>query len=315
MKINKLMEKKDSFFETVVAIMASDIHLCHKKPIARSPEPDWYEAMSRPLEQLDRLCLKSGAPLIIAGDIFDRWNSNAELINFALEYLPPCYAIPGQHDLPNHNMDDVGRSAYWTLVKAGKICDLSGEVITHGNVTMHGFGWNQSITPLPAKKTIRGSIHLAVCHSYIYNKGNSYPGAPKELSVQGYTKNLLGYDAAVFGDNHKGFLDGYLLNCGTFMRRKADEVDYSPQIGLLTNDGEIITVELDCSEDLFLERSADITMTEETLVGLLEFSRSLTGLSSDSVDFKVQLKQFMARNGTAANVQDKVMEAISGGTD
>ena len=54
--------------------------------------------MQRSLEQIRDLQKEFDCPVICAGDIFDKWNSPPELINFAYDNLPEIYAIPGQHD-------------------------------------------------------------------------------------------------------------------------------------------------------------------------------------------------------------------------
>jgi len=86
----------------VLAILMADIHLSLKAPIWRSAEPDWLDAQARPLKEVKLLQDKYKCPVICAGDIFDRsrktadgWNAPAELINYAIEYLPDdMYAIP-----------------------------------------------------------------------------------------------------------------------------------------------------------------------------------------------------------------------------
>ena len=102
--------------ENIIAIFAADLHLSLKAPIWRSTEQDWFEAMLRPLVELRTLATLHNCPIVYAGDIFDKWNSPPELINFAIEHLPKGHAIPGQHDLPLHNYEDIRKSAYWTLV-------------------------------------------------------------------------------------------------------------------------------------------------------------------------------------------------------
>src|SRR5262245_60331644 len=97
-----------------VAIVASDLHLSHKAPSARA-EKDWYEVMTEHLTELNQLKYKLKVTVLYAGDIFDTWDSPAELINFALLYLPRGYAIAGQHDLPHHQMSSIEKSALFTL--------------------------------------------------------------------------------------------------------------------------------------------------------------------------------------------------------
>ncbi len=82
--------------KSVLAILCSDLHLSLKHPLIRIKEPDWMQAQKRVLLQITAIATKYQAPVVFAGDLFDRWDSPAELITFALSYLPdPFYAIPG----------------------------------------------------------------------------------------------------------------------------------------------------------------------------------------------------------------------------
>jgi len=133
----------------VIAILCSDIHLCHTPPVARSAEPDWYVAMERQLDELRAVAEQHGAPIVCAGDIFDRWNSPPELINFAIQSSPKMHSIPGQHDLPHHRYEDMQRSAYWTLVAAGVLTDLGTVPKVVSNwLAVHPFPWG-----FPIKRT------------------------------------------------------------------------------------------------------------------------------------------------------------------
>ncbi len=195
----------------VAAIVCSDIHLQHRPPIARSNEPDWYEAMARPLLEISTLCRIYSVPLIIAGDVCNRWDSPPELINFAIKMLPKeVYAVPGQHDLPNHRYDRIKKSAYWTLVEAGSITNLEEDkpyYIKERNIVLYGFPWNAVLKPRSNAARDGGTaIHIAVVHKYIWIKGHSFPGARREDRAKTIIGELDGYDAIVAGDNHSGFL-------------------------------------------------------------------------------------------------------------
>lgn len=294
--------------EDVIAILCSDIHLCHKSPVARSSEPDWYIAMGRQLTQLGDLQRIVKAPVICAGDIFDRWNSPPELINFAMKYMPnEMYAIPGQHDLPNHNYDDIQKSAYWTLVESGKINHLyPGEAIELADeLFVYAFPWGYPVESLGNEKE---GIHLAVIHSYIWAKNKGYPGAPDEMRVSKWIPKLQGYDSAVFGDNHKGFMSGQIMNCGTFMRRKMDEYNYHPMVGLLRADGAIQRFYLDCSEDVFI----DVDKTLAVLDKIMEaegFVDELEKLGTYFVDFRQVLKDYCLTNSTPKRIR-AILEAV-----
>jgi len=72
----------------VIAIICSDLHLSLKPPVFRSDEPDWFAAMQRPLDEIRRLQKHYGCDVLCCGDVFNDWNSSAELINWAVERLP-----------------------------------------------------------------------------------------------------------------------------------------------------------------------------------------------------------------------------------
>ena len=267
-----------------------------------------------------------GVPVIIAGDIFDKWNAPAELINFAmgqLNFTCDAYAIPGQHDLPSHNYDDIRRSAYWTLVEAGLIQNLlpnAPEVLEseRGAVELCGFPWGYDIKAPKKKSKYK---RLAVCHSFIYNQRTGYKGAPESGRVENYQTGLQGFDAAVFGDNHKGFLTstgngptGNLLNCGTFMRRKADEIRYRPSIGLLHADFTINRVLLDTEGDQFISME-EATELVETAIDLTDFAGALASLSGDGLSFVSAVRRFLDRNNITETVRTRVLEAMDNADD
>lgn len=306
--------------DEVVAVVCSDMHLSHKAPIARSTEPDWYEAMARTLYQLQDLCEEHDCPLIIAGDIFDKWNSPAELINFAMDMLPnKVYAVPGQHDMPYHNGSELEKSAYTTLVKANKIQDITkyddGIELDDG-FYIHGFGWGADVEPLP--RWALDEPHIAIIHSYIWdNIGHSYPGADKSKHIGKWEKKIQGYHSAFFGDNHKGFYynmvrqeeDCHIMNCGTLMRRKVDEINYEPTVGLLYRFGNFTRYKLDCSQDKFIDLEQAMSMVERG-VELGDFLGELASLGEGGINFFEAVKQFLNDNGISKRIRRRVLQAL-----
>lgn len=254
-------------------IFASDLHLSHNPPAFRNvKDVDWYDAMEYSLLQLKELQeANDKCPVVIAGDVFDKWNSPPKLIRFAMEKLPPnTYAIPGQHDLPQHRLEAMPDSAYGVLVSAGAIQHLRSRILLPhgyqpvrlGPVTLYPFQWGEDIPHLA--KTHPKTTNIAVCHRYVWAENHHYPGVSSDKLITNIA-NLDQFHYAVFGDNHKGFMH-YLpapngkdtcvvFNCGTFMIRKRDEVDYAPRVGLLTGAGtnfaSMRSVPLDTSEDKY----------------------------------------------------------------
>ncbi len=253
--------------------------------------------------------------IICAGDIFDKWNAPPELINFLIKELPFMHAIPGQHDLPDHVYEDIKKSAYWTLVEAGKIKDMRTyngspesvyRFITPGapDLAVYAYPWGKTdnlkrILP----HTYEGSLSLAVLHAYCWTEGRVF-GGPERPSETSHYKNWslilskMGYNAAVFGDNHKGFYTDKwsspsLINTGTFIRRKVDELDYKPMIGILFSDGTIQPHYLDISQDEFIQTTG---LQQSSSMGNYEvILRELRGASNTVLDFCEALEQAISQ--------------------
>jgi DNA repair exonuclease SbcCD nuclease subunit len=248
------------------------------------------------LLQLNALAKAKDLPVICAGDIFDRWNPAPELLNFALQFLPDgMLCVPGQHDLPNHNIKDLYRSGYGVLVQANKIVDLTamkGESLLCRGADYFGFGWEQEVHP-PTEKGGTG-LQVAVIHQYIWRKGDAYPDAPKDQHFDKMWSKLKGYDVAVFGDNHKGFSEHkgstLIYNCGGFIRRKSDELDYLPAVGLLYADGTVMRQKLDISKDRFHEDAAADPKDSMDLAGFIE---NLENLGEQGLDFRAAIKHYL----------------------
>jgi len=298
-----------------VALLVADLHLSHRAPLTRSVHENWYEVMANYLHQLhDMSCVSRGTlatnlPIICAGDVFDRWNAPAELINFAIANMPKMYAVPGQHDLPNHRYEDVRRSAYWTLVEAGKIVDICANTTELvGNILLYGYPWGYEPIGNDHPKDL--ILDVAVIHKYVWRKDSGYVGAPEESRVGRLGSQLKGYDVAVFGDNHMPFNcivgNTRVHNCGSFLCRTIAEIDHQPSVGILFADGTIERKYLDTSGDRFLE-SKDLLPTSINAHTLLE---ELQTLGDGAIDFASTLNRFLESGAFPGMIRKAVLSAL-----
>lgn len=299
----------------VRAIVCSDIHLTLKPPIARAGEANWLDAQARTLRQVIDLSQKYNAPVLIAGDVFDRWNAPVELVNFAIDHMPyPAYAIAGQHDLPAHRLEAIASSAFYTLMKSGNLVRVlpSGWNVRPSIVSpMHvaGVSWGEEIPAVPKTEYLK----VILIHSFIWDiRANAYPGAPKENRLKSWRRRLRGWDVAIFGDNHAGFVSPgtpFIFNCGTLMRRKADEIAYKPQVGLILDDGSVRPYYLDTSDEKMEPvASSDIVCS----LDLQMFIRDLNRLHKDPLDFREAVKRAARAREKDDPVRRLLMEAIDG---
>ena len=303
-----------------IAILSADYHLSHNPPIWRSNESDWYDAMARPLHEINELQEKYKCPVLCAGDIFDKWNSPAELINFALKNLPDeIYAVPGQHDIPNHNIQEIARSAFASLTLTERINWTTHVGIK--NLYVNSFPYGRVINPVQNYR--KADLNVALVHDYVWMRGHSYPNAPKEKQIprviKKNNKNMIdrkyyGYDMVVYGDNHAGFTTTIgkttIWNCGALMRRDKDQIDYKPRVGLLYSDGHVEPYYLDVSKDKHLTADEMKDAKEFEEIDMEKFAVELRKLGTSSLDFAEAMKRFWCTNNTRKAVQDIVSKAM-----
>jgi len=303
----------------VHAIFCSDIHLSETAPPARSTEPDWMLAQWRMIQQLNGLKSDLNCPIICAGDVFDRHNPSPALINWAIAHLPKMIAVPGQHDLSHHRYEDIQRSAYWTLVMAGVIENLSPEcyggpicgtsIDDSASAWLFGFPWD--CEPIPVEKEDNAALKIAVSHRFVWSHGKGYAGAPQDR-LDGPTAEMYGgYDVAVFGDNHQGFMrptEPTIFNCGCLIRRKANEREYKPRVGLLMGDGHVETHFLDLSGDVWADQPDEEPEMAETLEELREFIAELKDADVGIVDFEDSVHRWLAEYDCSDPVRKILLE-------
>lgn len=321
-----------SEIDPVAALLVSDLHLSLKPPLARSCEKNWLAVQAGYLHQLEELLPAWDTPIICAGDILDRPAAPPELLNWMLDCLPQMYVVAGQHDLIHHDPESLPRTSLQTLLKVGKLKLIDASVPTRlplGSIdpglVLHGFGWGTPLRPLDLNRQKElgndRAMHVAVVHRYLWtDKTGGYPGAPVEHKVSRTRALLAGYKAAVFGDNHTGFLIGTstdtgtlngisIFNHGCFIRRKQDELKHKPAAGLLHASGRISRHYLDTSADEWLDPEPG--ESGDVLDGADEFLAELESLGEgDDLDYHQAVHRYLDANGIKGGTRRRVLEAL-----
>lgn len=329
-----VMRKKKSFKRKpinkragdVLAIFCSDLHISAKPPLWRTAEPDWEKAQSRPLELIKAIAQDNECPVFCCGDIFDKWNAPPEAINIALKYLPEgMYAIPGQHDLPNHNIDEIERSAFWTLVESGFIHYLSPlqnyiHICSDPPVNVMGFPYGSPITQRRRGGEEDDIISIAIAHQYVWRRGYNYMGAPSSQYIDHLVSKLGEWDMVLFGDNHHGFYetsnDTKIVNCGSVIRRKANEEDYDPSYWVLRKAAPESTHRIfldreyfNTGEDMHLELSEG-EEGELNAMDVSELMEELQKLEVDDTELDDFVKRFCHRTKRRKAVRRLLFESL-----
>jgi DNA repair exonuclease SbcCD nuclease subunit len=297
-----------------IAILMADVHLSHTAPAARSHEPDWYEAMRRQLVWLRELQSKLNIPILIAGDIFHKYNPPVELVNFALQELPNrITAIPGQHDLPFHNMDDIHKSAYWTLVEAHKIRTSVYQkpefLAPQTGVVLHGFPFGCPLKPY--KKVPCEYMNIAMIHEYCWQGKSGFPGASEDKTVNAHRNNADGYDILIFGDNHIPHEDisknPIVFNCGGFYRRTIDEINHKPSVGILYSDKTIRREYVPVDEDIFVSAQEKPVLDQN----ISEFVKYLANTTTNPLDVEEVIRNYVITHNVPESVQVEISRLLT----
>jgi len=298
----------------VVAIATSDWHISDQKPGWRGEEPDWWEAQKRPLDQLRELQLKYHCPILFAGDLFNTAKASNETVNWLIKHMPVVYGIPGNHDLPDHNYAEIHKSAYWTMVEAGKVVDIKPGVPypVSDDLLVHGFPWGFEVKPYSSSYLIRG-YHVALVHDYIWTKNTGFHGAPPDKSLAEWRKRLKSYRVACMGDQHACILskgdDLTVVNPGTLLRRRSNEMDYQSRFGLLWSDGDVTGVEIDYTKDVTAGKKEMVERAAEKMIDSIDFMDALEKIDVCKIDFLAAVKEFNELCQATQEVRAKVREA------
>lgn len=294
-----------------IAVLLGDVHLSEKCPAARSSEKDWFAVMAGYLDQVKQVKAMLGqVPVVCSGDLFHAHDPGPRLINFALDHLFTMYAVPGQHDLRNHVLADMDCTAYGVMKRVGVVIDVEPGVPQFiEGAALHGFPWGVPITPAGPRPF--DGINVAVCHRYVWTEEACHPEAQPDRHLKATLKLLGGYDAALFGDNHKTIhrhIDGRtVFNPGTFFRRNIDDEPHRPCLGILMSDGTVRKKYLDCSADVLVRaerRSAG--------GGPTGFAEGLLGLEARTADYRRAVALTADSPEVSSGAREVMLKSVEG---
>jgi predicted phosphodiesterase len=197
-------------------IACADLHLRDSIPHARTD--DYWKAQEKKFRFLIDTANEKNCDIYCAGDFFHRAKSSSFLEAWIIEQLQDLkneglkfHVIPGQHDLPNHNIELLEHSSLWVLRQA-EVIDLSSTPFEqpfffedHGIMLIH--------------KMIHQDIPI--------------PGVQGSTKAIKLLKDNPEARIIISGDNHRPFIEYTnnkrgLINCGSMMRMSADQIDYYP---------------------------------------------------------------------------------------
>jgi DNA repair exonuclease SbcCD nuclease subunit len=217
------------------ALLASDLHLQESTPLCRID--DYNKAQLNKLQFAKNICRQHNIPFIVGGDIFDYWKPSYVFLGSILENVPQFIAIPGQHDLPANNLDLYYKSALSVLEKAGKgmvISNYDNSCFEMDDFVIYGFPYGAKLDKVKIKKHDNKRI-VCLIHALVVPYGNSgnMNGTVSSDKIFDVFKMA---DLILAGDNHQQFVinqnNKLLVNPGSMVRRKSDQIDHKPKFYL-----------------------------------------------------------------------------------
>jgi predicted phosphodiesterase len=284
------------------AVLCGDIHLRLTTPIARTD--DFVAAMWYKIKFINELALQHDCPVLCAGDFFDNWKPTPELLSAVIERLPAhWYTIYGDHDLPQHSYKLRHKSGLTTLKKAGALTIVKGG---------HGSDKGSNKLKSTDSSIVINGRKVFLWHILTWKDELPYPGCTNSNAMK-LLKKYPEFDCIVTGDNHKPFIERYkgriLVNVGSMMRTRADQINYKPAVWLYYADkNDVVPVYLPIEENVIsrehIEAKEERDNRIEAFISKVKTNFKLT------MSFERNVKRFFNRNKTNQKVKEIILKHL-----
>jgi len=302
------------------ALCASDLHWRIDRPICRTD--NFLEAQIQKGNLAKSICKKYDIPMLVGGDVFEYSKNWPELIRIVLQSMPDFICIPGQHDLPKHNLELFGTSSLSVIEAAGKaIVFLQAGQTLDPSV----LGWEDQkdwlitgfpfgIEPTSNRRRKNGKRLICMIHQLVTESKDPFPGANAEIGHK-LLEKLVGYDLIISGDNHQQFVstfDGRLLiNSGSMTRQNADQMEHQPKFYLWfaeDNSYEEIIIPIDWSVVIrtHIETQKERDNRIDAYIDAMEHDYEV------KLDFKSNLEVHIKGNNVEKEVESFIWGCLDG---
>lgn len=289
--------------KTPIAIMTADIHARNTVPACRVD--DFVAAQRRKLEWI-RTNMPEGVAWLDAGDLFHSWRSAPETEVMLMDALRdiPFWSIPGNHEIPYHNLNRLGNSSWRVLEAAGRVRRAVPDEEKAVPAGLYSWGeWFHSST----------GISVAICHGMVWPEKPNYPGI-EGIGARELLQAMSEYDIILTGHNHQTFVveDGKrkLVNPGSLMRSAIDQREHRPCFFVLYDDCSVdpvfIPIEADVFADDVYARQED---RDDRMQAFLERVQNTEGFS---LSYTENVKAYCQQNEVPPPVQAEINNVLGG---
>lgn len=305
--------------EKPTAILSGDIHLRDDQPECRTD--NYWEAQATKIQFIRELQIENDdIPLLVAGDLFHKWNPSYELVSWAIQNLPRnLLVIAGNHDLKNNTMDLIGKTAINLLKISGKI-ELMSNNSSHYmsrtssscSVFVHGMSLGEDVPKFDIVED--DDIRIVLAHMMVWKGEVPYPGAPSSGESRKVLKKLSEFDLIVTGDNHIPFVDEdnsgrKLVNSGSIMRMTAGQVSHTPRVYLwYAGSNEVEPVYLPIEKGVINREHIDKKKVRDDRIDA--YTDRLREDVEIGLDFRQNMKEYIQSHRVRKGVRNIINEVV-----
>jgi DNA repair exonuclease SbcCD nuclease subunit len=297
-------------------IVSSDWHLRSSKPRCRIDD-DWINTQKKALDQICVYANKYKADVLVIGDIF---HSTAETTNLIIAMVQELalkleetdcklYILAGNHDLPQHNLDNIHRSAFQILLNSKNIYHLNQLIMDDGNFTnklsASNFGADDKL-----------NAEIVFKHILCFPENEKIPPSDKIVKPSELFAQFENAKYIFTGDYHRQFVYAKgktkkLLNPGCLLRQAADMIDYEPSVFLIDFvDGELKYDTLPIPDDEKMVTDEYLEKEEMRNNRIEAFIERIKENEQVSFDFIENVHNLMKNNDIKPEIKNTILELM-----
>jgi len=296
-------------------ILTADWHLRSTRPRCRLDD-DWLATQKNALDQVAVAARKYEADVIVVGDIFHSTNETTnEVIGLVQSFAATLecdhlslYLLAGNHDLPQHNLDNIHKSAFNLLLNSKNIFHIEDLIINDGK-----FGMRVSAANFGAPDNEEAEIVFK--HILCFPQSEKAPPNAKIVRPTELFADLKKARYIFTGDYHRSFMNykgkRKVFNPGCLLRQAADLIDYEPSVMLIeANDGELTHKLIPIVDSATLVTDEYIAEEEARDNRIASFIEKIKSKGELTFDFVENVKTRIVENKIDKGVKAMILELL-----
>jgi len=295
-------------------IFSADWHSRSTIPSCRID--NYLKAQERKYIFIAALSEKYSCPILIAGDVGNKPEWKNWLLSYWIIFTSltnqKIYVVPGQHDLPDHELERWKHSGLGVLSSSDvlRVMIYKVEVIKKAERYI-------SISPCPFGERIprKGQIwdrNILVMHKMVIK---DKPLWPEQVARTGkyFLKKYPMYDVILSGDNHNPFVTKYegriLVNPGSLMRMTVDQKNHRPRVYLYyAKTNTVLPIFLPIQKNVVSKKH--ISKKKERQKRVKAYIRYLRKQYEIGLSFKKNILEYLEKNKIRKSIKKIILRNV-----